>query len=100
MHHSHKHIAHIHKKQNKKPQHLVVLAASVLYPLTTLPQVYLIYTNHSAEDVSLSMYVMYVLFAFVFLYYGISEKLRPVIVLQLLWIVMYVPVLVGILLYG
>lgn len=100
MRHSPKHLAELHKKRHKKAEHKLVLAASVIYPLTTIPQIYEIFSAQSAGNVSLATYAGYMLFAFIFLYYGVSEKLQPVIVLQVLWIIMYVPVVIGILLYG
>lgn len=100
MHHSHKHLHKISAKKNKKKSHWIVLISSVIYPLTTLPQIIIIFQNQSAANISLVMYMFYIFFALIFLSYGITEKLKPVIVLQSLWLVMYSCVLIGILLYS
>ena len=98
--HSHKHISKISKKKNKEPKHHLVLLASIVYPLTTIGQVIEIFKNQSAENVSLITYLLYIFFTFVFLGYGVREKLPPIIVLQSLWLVMYSLVTLGIVLYS
>lgn len=96
--HSHKHIAKIHKRK-KGPWQYIVLFCSVFYPLSTLPQVIEIYANKAAQNVSLETYLFYTVFSIIFLAYGISEKLKPIITLQALWLVVYCLVIVGILIY-
>lgn len=98
--HNHKHIAKVSSKKPKKPKHYVVLVASVLFPFTTMPQVFEIFNNQSADNVSLLTYLLYVVFSFIFLGYGIKERLIPIIVLQSLWLVMYSLVIAGILIYS
>ncbi len=99
MHHSHNHIHKLSKKDKKKLKDSIVLVSSIIYPLTTLPQIIEIFRNESAANISLLTYSMYLLFTVVFLYYGISEKLKPIIILQTLWLLMYGSVLAGILIY-
>lgn len=98
--HSHKHIDRIHKKVKKQPKHHTVLIASIIYPLTTFPQILEIFSNKSAENISLLTYILYIFFTFIFLGYGIKEKLVPIVVLQSLWLVVYGLVVVGVLIYG
>jgi uncharacterized protein with PQ loop repeat len=99
MHHSHKHLHKVAKKKNKKTRENIVLAVSVIYPLTTLGQVAEIFKNQSAANISLHTYALYIFFTLILLWYGVAEKLKPIIVLQALWLVMYSAVLVGIFLY-
>jgi len=99
MHHSHKHLSAIAQKKNKRLREKIILVTSVVYPLTTLAQIVTLYTNKSAENISLPMYALYVFFTLILLWYGIAEKLKPIIILQSLWFVMFSVVLVGILLY-
>src|SRR5450759_3031299 len=98
--HSFQHLHNIHRKRNKQPKHRLVMVASIVYPLSTLPQVIEIFKNHSATNVSLTTYLFYLFFTFVFLGYGISEKLKPIVVLQSLWLLMYGLVVIGILFYS
>lgn len=96
----HQHIGNIHKKRKKRPKHYVVLASSIIYPLSTSPQIVEIFRKKSAVNVSLITFLLYLFFTFVFLSYGVSEKLKPIIVLQSLWLAMYSIVIVGIVLYS
>ena len=100
MHHSHKHIDKLHKSSKKNAFHYIVLASSVIYPLSTIPQIVNIFSSESAENISLTTYIFYMIFTIIFLSYGFSEKLKPIIVLQSLWFLMYGSVLVGIFIYG
>ena len=77
-----------------------MLISSIVYPLTTLPQIYVIFQNQSATNLSLFTYTSYLFFTVIFLSYGISEKLKPIIILQSLWFVMFSCVVAGILLYS
>lgn len=97
--HSHKHINKIHKKKRKQKQHHIVLAASVVYPLSTLPQIYEVFHNQSAANLSVLTYIFYVVFSCIFLVYGLSERLKPIILLQSMWLSMYTILLIGIFMY-
>ena len=99
MHHSHKHLSKLAEKRNKRFRDRIVLIVSVIYPLTTSGQVFEIFKNQSADNISLITYVLYIFFTGILLWYGLAEKLKPIIILQSLWLVMYTAVLVGILLY-
>lgn len=97
--HSHKHLSSISSNRSKNPRHYIVLIASVIYPLTTIPQIIEIFNNKSSTNISVSTYALYLFFTIIFLVYGIKEKLVPIIVLQSLWLVMYGVVTIGIILY-
>ncbi len=75
------------------------LAAGVVQPLITLPQIITIYSNQSAKDVSLLTWIGYLLFGLVFLVYGIVFKLKPIWVGQIIWVTMQTIIVIGILLY-
>jgi uncharacterized protein with PQ loop repeat len=95
------HVMHAHKKQTipKTTGHKFIYVASVAYPLTTIPQIVKIYGNQSAQDLSLLSWCLYMFFALVFLSYGLHQKLKPIILLESLWVATYTVVIVGILLY-
>ena len=97
--HSPKHIHKLHTKKKKKASDLIILLASIVYPLTTLPQVFEIFDNRSATNISLLTYVMYMFFTIVFFTYGVRERLMPIIVLQSLWFIMYGLIVLGILIF-
>ncbi len=77
----------------------VALAAGILQPLITLPQIVQIYSNQSAQDVSLATWLGYLVFGVIFLIYGYIFKLRPIFYGQILWVTMQCVTVIGILLY-
>ena len=95
------HVMHAHKKQkiSETAGHKLIYLASVAYPLTTIPQIIEIYGNQSAQNLSLLSWCLYLFFALVFLSYGLHQKLKPIILLESLWVVTYAVVIFGILLY-
>jgi uncharacterized protein with PQ loop repeat len=66
----------------------------------TLPQVLLIFSRHSAGNVSLATWLGYLILGLPFLIYGIAFKLRPIIITQSLYILFQILVVIGILHYG
>lgn len=78
----------------------LALIAGVLQPLMTLPQVIIIFLHHSASDVSLLTWLGYLVLGLPFLFYGITHRLRPVLVTQILYIILQTSVVIGVLIYG
>ena len=76
------------------------LAAGIVQPLITLPQIIKIYSSQSAQDVSLLTWVGYLIFGITFLVYGAVFRLKPIWVGQIIWVTMQVIVVIGILMYG
>ena len=75
------------------------LAAGILQPLITLPQIIQIYSNQSDQDVSLTTWLGYLVFGVIFLIYGYIFKLRPIFYGQIIWVTMQCVTVIGILLY-
>ncbi|HEY5695301.1 MAG TPA: PQ-loop domain-containing transporter [Candidatus Saccharimonadales bacterium] len=67
--------------------------------MTTLPQVYMLYTSHNASGLSLAMWVLYAIGCVPFLLFGIIYKHAQLILLNVLWLIMQAVMIVGILLY-
>ena len=76
------------------------LIFSVIMPLTTIPQIHLIYTEKHANGVSLLMWILYCIGVIPFLCYGILHKERQLIILNTLWLIAQIIVIIGILKYG
>ena len=76
---------------------MIIFAA--IEPLTTIPQIVLLYTTKNATGLSLSMWVLYMLAAFVWLVYGIRIKSKALIASSIFWILTELPMVVGILIY-
>lgn len=78
----------------------LVYLVSFGYPLTAVPQIIKIYSTHSAHDLSLSTWVLYAVFELILVIYGIRNKLKPVIIQGVLWIIAYSFIVVAIHKYG
>lgn len=77
-----------------------IYVASVVYPLTTLPQIIQIFTTKDTSGISLITWVLYIVFTLVFLLYSINKKLLPLTITYVLWLVVEICVVVGLLVYG
>lgn len=87
-------------KRNVAVVDRLMMCASVLHPLSAAPQVYEIYASQNASGVSLLTWMGFLLIGCVFLSYGLSHRLKPYIINQLVWFVLDVLVIIGIFLYG
>lgn len=72
---------------------------AVLMPLTTLPQIYLLYSTKNASGLSLLMWVLYTVGCIPFLLFGYLYRHRQLVVLNSLWLVVQVVMIAGILMY-
>jgi uncharacterized protein with PQ loop repeat len=73
--------------------------ASVIHPLTAIPQVYIIYMSHNVSGVSLWTWFGFMILGFIFLFYSIVHKIKPLILNQILWFIIDCLVVVGVLMY-
>lgn len=87
-------------EQYRKRVELFALAAGIIQPIITLPQIIQIYGSQSAQDVSLLTWLGYLLFGIIFLIYGAVFKLRPIFYGQIIWVTMQTITVVGILIYS
>lgn len=78
----------------------MMMGASIIHPLTTIPQVYEIYHFQNAVGVSLFTWVGFMAIGLIFLAYGLTHKLTPFIVNQVIWFVLDLLIIIGIILYG
>ena len=72
----------------------------VIGPFTVLPQVYGIFTTHSATGVSLVTWSLMFVETFPWILYGIAHKDKSIIVSFILWEVVNLAVIAGVLLYS
>jgi len=93
------------KKKHPKPKgfgkyiETAAYIAGILGPIMTIPQAWKIFAEKSAEGVSLISWGSYILFAFVWLAYGIHHKEKPLIITMLLWIIIEIVIVTGIIIY-
>jgi uncharacterized protein with PQ loop repeat len=86
--------------KNRKRIENFALIAGIVQPLITLPQISAIYSNQSAQDVSLLTWVGYLIFGMTFLIYGLVFNLKPIWVGQIIWVTMQTITVIGIVLYS
>lgn len=76
-----------------------VLVFSVIYPLTTLPQIIQIFVNKSAGDISIITWSSYLVCTIPFLMYSIVHKSKPLVINYSLWTLMTAIMVVGAIIY-
>ena len=74
--------------------------ASFAYPFTAVPQIVQVYTSKDVTSLSLISFALYVLFGSIFLAYAANKKLKPLIIEGALWLLIYVAMLTGIILFS
>jgi uncharacterized protein with PQ loop repeat len=73
---------------------------AVIEPAVTLPQVYLIFRDQTAEGIALTSWVGYQLFTLVWLWYGIVHKEKVIIFYQICWFILQSIIITGGVIYG
>jgi uncharacterized protein with PQ loop repeat len=95
----------IKQKQKTKPKQprsmlsMLVLVVAIIEPLTTVPQIYQIWSTHSAAGVSTLTWAGDVVAAIIWLIYGFVQKDKPLIISSALWMIAEGTVVYGTLLY-
>jgi uncharacterized protein with PQ loop repeat len=87
------------KKVLAKDVDSLMLVVAVIQPFMAIPQVYTIYANQSAENVSLLTWTMFTLLGLVSFTYAFLHRIKPYMITQSLWILNDLAIIVGILLY-
>lgn len=90
---------HVSRKDRSLIDH-VMLVASVIYPMTVVPQIYRLYTTQDASGLSLTMWVGFLLFGVIFMLYAITHKIKPNIISQTIWAIADLIMIVGIVIYS
>lgn len=93
-----------HKKHKRTP-YLIFLdkltfVVGVIGPFTVLPQIYTIFSTHSAKGVSLATWSLIFVVTLPWIFYGLAHKDKSIIVSFTLWEIMNASVAVGVLIYG
>lgn len=95
-----RHIVHPkHKIINNSKLDNLALTVGVIQPLTTIPQIVLIYTTRDASGVSFFMWTAYNVASLVLLMYGLRHRLPPVIWAQALWLVVQTPMMLSVFIF-
>ncbi len=73
--------------------------AGVIGPFTVLPQIWGIFSTHSAAGVSLTTWLLIFIVTLPWVFYGIAHKDKSIIVSFMLWEIANAAVVVGVLMY-
>jgi uncharacterized protein with PQ loop repeat len=91
---------HLSRKAEVRAVDRAMDVVSIIHPATALPQVWSIYTTHNVSGISLLTWLLFMAIGLVFLAYGILHRIKPLILMQVLWFVVDGLVVLGVLLYG
>ncbi|HEY4963391.1 MAG TPA: PQ-loop domain-containing transporter [Candidatus Saccharimonadales bacterium] len=89
-------------KTNKKQRREILAVAyivAVIQPLMVLPQIIEIFSHHSAHDVSLTTWIMLLIFNISNFIYALVFNIKPIIINNAIWIVVEIILVIGILIY-
>lgn len=103
MRHKHERAAHgkkTHVTPYTKLLDKITFVAGVIGPFTVLPQIYSIFSTHSAAGVSLMTWLMMFVVTFPWILYGLAHKDKSIIASFILWEVANGLVVLGVLLYA
>ena len=96
------------RRQGKKPTpdtpyvrflDKTTFVAGVIGPFTVLPQIWSIFSTHSATGVSLSTWLLIFIVTLPWVFYGVAHKDKSIIASFILWEVANAAVVVGVLMY-
>ena len=88
------------KVDHQKLTERLATLAGVVYPLTALPQAIKVFSEHNASGLSLISWAGFAFVELLFLAYGVSHKLKPIIITGILWTILYGTILYGIIKYS
>ncbi len=73
----------------------LVYIAVIVGPLMTLPQLYMIWMQHS-KGVSVVSWLGYMATGLIWLAYGVKHQELPIIILQIIWILLDLGIIIGV----
>ncbi len=100
----HKHERSKAHSKHKRTPYIVFLdkltfVVGVIGPFTVLPQIYTIFSTHSAKGVSIATWGLIFIVTFPWILYGLAHKDKSIIVSFALWEVVNLTVVIGVLIY-
>ena len=95
-------LSHLHKKKKQRVPYTsldyLVYIISFVGPILTIPQIYDVWIRKDFS-VNVITWGSYIIIEMIWLYYGIINKVRPIILSNCLWILVNGLVILGALLY-
>lgn len=82
------------------PFEYVIYFFSFATPLFELPQAYLIYAHHAAQNVSIWSWGFFVIDNIVWIIYALKMKMKPLLITSILYLIIEISIVVGIFMYS
>lgn len=100
----HKHERSIGLKKTARSPYIIFLdkltfIVGIIGPFTVVPQIYTIFSTHSAEGVSLMTWLLIFIVTLPWVFYGIAHKDKSIIVSFTLWEIANLLVVLGVFVY-
>lgn len=89
----------LHQKRYVRFIDRYVFIVAIGGPLTTIPQIFKIWTSQNAGDISITTWALFIFSASLWLFYGIAHRNKPIIISNTLWVVLEGMVLLGAIIY-
>lgn len=90
----------LHLSLQRKVINKSIFLIALVQPLSTVPQVITVFSSHNATSLSILSWLLYVIFDLAWLWYGIDEKQKAIIVSAAMFSFLELLVLIGAILYG
>lgn len=74
----------------------LMYGVAVFMPLSNYPQIQKLYSSRVTEGLSIETWIMYLIFGFIPLAYAIVNKIRPLVISNLLWTIVNLLMIYGI----
>lgn len=89
-----------HPEKWKRNLDKIIFIVSIVGPAASLPQVGTIWIDKNASGVSAVSWSFFTLFAFLWLFYGIAHRVKPIIINSAISVFINIFVVVGVLIYS
>ena len=90
-------LKHRDSKRNKKALNILVWFAIIVGPVMTIPQIYTIWVE-GTKGASLPSWAAYLVVSFIWLFYGLVHREKPIIIAQTAWVLLNSTIVVGLIL--
>ena len=87
-------------KKNEDAFEYVIYFFTFATPLFEIPQAYIIYVNHDAQDVSIYSWGFFLIDNFVWIVYALRHKLKPLLITSILYFIIEMIIVIGIMKYS
>tara|TARA_Y100000310_G_scaffold338091_1_gene426833 strand:+ start:255 stop:584 length:330 start_codon:yes stop_codon:yes gene_type:complete len=78
----------------------VISVIAVVYPLTAIPQLFEIWINRNVDGISIITWGMFLLFTLPIMVYCLLKKEMKLVLMYAFWLVIYVAVISGVMIYS